>query len=220
MKELSASVRRSVKAYRWLIHAYPDAFRREFGEGMVHVFTDMASDARQNRGLCGLAWMWFHVLGDLAWSVLSEHYKAENRSSKVKTAFYAFASIVLAMAVQYFVMLPIGIVVLTVHLLLQGTMAGEPTHWSLELFLFFLPPLLAAMILVRTKPFYRPWLTAPLGAMAFFALAFLSDSHAPWWAAVAVIAFGGALSLAGCWLGARIGRGPRKDTASLVGVVE
>lgn len=220
MKRLPPSIRCSQKAYRWLIQAYPDAFRREFGEPMIHVFTDMASDARLNRGFCGLASMWFHVLADLAWSIPAEHYKAENRSPEMKTAFYVFASIVLAMVVQYFVMLLIGIFLLTGHLLLQGTMVGEPTHWSLELLLFFLPPLFAAMILVHTKPYYRPWLTAPLGAMAFFALAFISDSRAPWWAAVAAVASGGMLSLTGCFLGARIGRGPRKDTASLAGAVE
>ena len=200
MKRIPPSIRFSEKVYRWLIQAYPDSFRREFGEPMVHVFTDMAIDVGQNRGLRGLTWMWFHVLGDLGWSVLSEHYKAENRSPEMKTAFYVFASIVLAMVVQYFVMLLIGIALLTVHLQLQGTMAGEPMHGSLELLLFFLPPLFAAMILVHTKPNYRPWLTAPLGAMAFFALAFIADSHAPWWAGVAAIALGGMLSLTGCSL--------------------
>ncbi len=138
----------------------------------------------------------------------------------MKTAFYALASIAMAMVVQMFVMAAIGIVVLTVHLVSSGTMAGCPTHWLSQWVLLLLPPFVAAMILVHTKPFYQPWLTAPLGAMAFFAFAFLSDSKAPWWAGVLVVAVGGVLSLAGCALGSEVARRRRREVVPLSGVAE
>jgi len=220
MKELPPSMRRSARAYRWLLQAYPDSFRRDFGAPMVHVFTDMATDAWQNHGHWGMVRVWFRVLGDLTWSVLSEHSKAQNRRPEMKTAFYALASIAIAMVVQMFVMAAIGIVILSLSLISAEIVAGSAIQGVLELLMFLLPAFLAAIILVHTKPFYRPWLTAPLGSMAFFAFAFLSDSKAPWWAGVLVVALGGVLSLAGCVVGSQIARCRRREMASLAGVVE
>jgi hypothetical protein len=204
MTELSASVRRSVKIYRRLLQAYPDAFRRAFGEGMVEVFADMATDAWRRNGLCGLVFMWFRVLGDLAWSVMLERRKSQNGGPEMKTAFYALASIALAIVVQMFVMGAIGIVIVSLSLISAESIAEHPIQGVLELLLFCLPPFFAAMLLMHTKPVYRPWITAPLGAMAFYSFAFFTESKAAWWAVLGVVAVSGLLSLAGCFAGSRI----------------
>jgi hypothetical protein len=220
MTELSSSVRWSVKIYRRLLQAYPDAFRRAFGKGMVEVFADMATDAWRRNGLCGLVFMWFRVLGDLASSVVSEYGDSRNGGPEMKTAFYLLASVVLATVVQMFVMGAIGIVIVSLSLISAESIAEHPIQGVLELLLFFLPPFFAAMLLMHTKPFYRPWLTAPLGAMAFYTFAFLADSNAPWWAVVGFAAIGGLLSLAGCFAGSRIRWRRGKEAGDLAGVVE
>jgi hypothetical protein len=77
------------------------------------------------------------------------------------------------------------------------------------------------MILVRTKPVYRPWLTVPLGVTVFLAFAFIAEMKAPWWVIVPSIAFGGVLSLTGCYLGSRIPpRQEKKEVVSLSGAAE
>ncbi len=220
MKELPPSVRRSARAYAWLVQAYPNSFRREFGLPMVQVFTDMATEARQNNGLWGLVWMWFRVLADLTWSVLSEHAQIQNRRPEMKTAFYTLASVLLAIVVHYFVMMIIGIAILSLVLIFAESFAASPLQGVLQWLMFFLPAFLAPTILMHTKPVYRPWLTAPLGSMAFFTFAFLSDSKAPWWMAIAVIAVGGVLSLAGCYLGSRMAQRQPKEVVALSGAAE
>ena len=86
----------------------------------------------------------------------------------MKTAFYLLASVALAMVVQMFVMGAIGIVIVSMSLISAESIAGHPIHGVLELLLFCLPPFFAAILLMHTKPVYRPWITAPLGAMSFF----------------------------------------------------
>jgi hypothetical protein len=53
--------------YRWLLHAYPRAFRREFGDDIVR---DL--DALRHEGRCGRAF-WTLVLRDVALSAAREH---------------------------------------------------------------------------------------------------------------------------------------------------
>ncbi len=220
MNGLSASVRWSVKAYRYLVQAYPEAFRRAFGEGMVEVFADMATDAWRTRGFWGLVTTWFRVSGDLTWSVMSERRQDQNGGPEMKTAFYLLASVALATVVQMFVMAAIGIVIVSLSLISAESIAEHPSQGVLEWLLFCLPPFFAAMLLMHTKPVYRPWITAPLGAMAFFSFAFFTESKAPWWAVLGVVVISGLLSLAGCFAGSRIRWRRGKEVGDLAGAVE
>ena len=54
----------SERAYRWLLRAYPAAFRREFGEEMALVFGDCCRDAWQQARALGLASLWLRTAGD------------------------------------------------------------------------------------------------------------------------------------------------------------
>ncbi len=68
---------------------------------------------------------------------------------------------------------------------------------------------------------YRPWLTAPLGAMAFYSFAFFIESKAPWRAVAGIVVIGGLLSLAGCFAGSRMTwRRRSKEAVTLSGVAE
>ena len=62
----------SERVYRWLLRAYPEAFRREFGEEMALVFGDSCRDAWRESRSFGLASLWLRVAGDWATSVAHE----------------------------------------------------------------------------------------------------------------------------------------------------
>ena len=205
MKDLPPSVTQSIRVYRWLICVYSKAFRREFDEAMVQVFEDMASSAYQKSGLWGLGSLWFRVTRDLAWSALSEHRRGWEWRLGMKTLFCVLLSLPLVMIAQYLVM---GVVLSPLLHTIQvslGASPQEPIQSCTLWVLLCLAPIVTAAILVNLRWWYRPWLTAPLGAMA---LSFPYTILAPWMA----ILFG-VLSLIGCFLGSRIAKHRREGTA-------
>ena len=92
----------SVRTYPFLVQAYPDAFRREFGESMTQAFCDLARDACRTSGLVGLAVLWMRTLGDFVVSLV-EVYASERREamSRVVLATCLLYLAVLAVAVGY-----------------------------------------------------------------------------------------------------------------------
>ena len=59
--------------YAWLIRLYPAAFRDEFGDELLDVFTAKCADARQS-GLNELLAVWFHELAELPWNLFTEYW--------------------------------------------------------------------------------------------------------------------------------------------------
>jgi hypothetical protein len=68
MSDLPPVVTISTGVYRLLLKAYPKSFRREFGEEMADVFSDLLIDAMQKQGLLGIVNTWFRVSGDFYFS--------------------------------------------------------------------------------------------------------------------------------------------------------
>jgi hypothetical protein len=73
MASSSRSVERSVRIYRALIKVYPASFRDEYGDEMIHVFRDLATDAWLRRRRVGLLALWFRVIADLVRTVPKQH---------------------------------------------------------------------------------------------------------------------------------------------------
>lgn len=62
----------SVMTYGVIVQAYPYSFRRQFGESMTQVFTDLVHDAR-NAGLGTLAILWMRTVRDVAVSLVTAY---------------------------------------------------------------------------------------------------------------------------------------------------
>src|SRR5262245_33864795 len=55
----------SIRCYRCLLRAYPQAFRKEYSEQLDQSFRDLAREQIHNHGIFGLATLWARVLPDL-----------------------------------------------------------------------------------------------------------------------------------------------------------
>ncbi|HMN59677.1 MAG TPA: hypothetical protein PJ988_04905 [Anaerolinea sp.] len=66
-------VRLSVGVYRWMLSAYPSAFRRQYGEAMAQVFGDCCRSAFGRAGAGGLPGLWARTMLDYLSSVIEEH---------------------------------------------------------------------------------------------------------------------------------------------------
>lgn len=78
MAESPRCVKRSVQVYRTLIRLYPASFRAEFGDEMVHVFRNLATDAWQQRQRAGLMLVWLRVVADLVRTAPKQHLSSWN----------------------------------------------------------------------------------------------------------------------------------------------
>ena len=63
----------SVWLYRQTLNAYPQAFRRDFGQEMSQTFYDCCREAYRQKGVVGIVILWFSVPGDLIPNALAEH---------------------------------------------------------------------------------------------------------------------------------------------------
>lgn len=61
------------KLYGVLLHAYPQAHRREYGPLMSQAFRDLGREWYGRQGTWGLAALWVRLAGDLATSSVDEH---------------------------------------------------------------------------------------------------------------------------------------------------
>jgi hypothetical protein len=171
----SRSVQRSVRVYEKLLVAYPAEFRQKYAREMALVFREMASEAIERQGILGLGWFWCRVLGDLLTTALQEQFANLHRRIIMKTAFRAFLWTLLAAFIHYFVFVSLGVLIAGSIFLFQGgswfvRSHSHFPHW-IELAIFLPPPFLSGMILARVQPFFRPYLTAPLGIMMICSLA-------------------------------------------------
>lgn len=64
---------RSIRAYRALLHVYPQPFRQTYGDEMVRLFGDQTRDAR-HRGRAAVARYWAAAVVDVAKTAPSEHW--------------------------------------------------------------------------------------------------------------------------------------------------
>jgi hypothetical protein len=63
----------SERLYRRLLHAYPAAFRHQYGAQMAQVFRDCCRAAYQRSGTRGVLQLWLPTLGDLVRNATAEH---------------------------------------------------------------------------------------------------------------------------------------------------
>jgi hypothetical protein len=161
----------SVRVYKLLIQAYPEEFCKKYGDEMSLVFRELASDAYRRRGSFGISLMWCRILGDLLRTVPREHGAVLSRRILMKTTIRTILWTLFAAFIHYFVFLSMGMLLFGLIFLLQGGSWLErpdnnsPLITFLKAVIFIPPPFLAGMILARTQPFFRPYLTAPLGIM-------------------------------------------------------
>lgn len=76
-RALPRMVRISVWLYRCLLVAYPQPFRRKYGEQMVQVFRDCCREATATNGNVGLLRYWLIAFGDLIVSAFAERRREE-----------------------------------------------------------------------------------------------------------------------------------------------
>ena len=69
----------SERIYRALLHAYPRAFRDEFGDAMVEFHRDRLAHARLELSVTGTARVWLHVVADLLRNALPARVDALRR---------------------------------------------------------------------------------------------------------------------------------------------
>jgi hypothetical protein len=92
----------SISAYWLILQAYPDAFRREFGESMAQVFSDAARDARNASGAAGLAVLWMRTLKDVVISLVRAYVReARDPVFRAATGLCLLYVCVLVSAVAY-----------------------------------------------------------------------------------------------------------------------
>jgi putative ABC transport system permease protein len=66
--------------YRWLLGAYPRAFRRRYGAEMEATFALMRADARARSGRLGVARAWIRAVADISAHAAAEHRAGRRRS--------------------------------------------------------------------------------------------------------------------------------------------
>ncbi len=88
----------SMRVYRWLLAAYPAAFRDEYGPDMIQLFHDLCRDTVKTSGAAGMATLWIRTLVDLAASVVRERLASllhrENEMTDIGTFDRQFGSVV------------------------------------------------------------------------------------------------------------------------------
>jgi len=75
------SVALSAGVYRWLLYAYPGAFRRAYGREMTQVFRQTCWAAHTRAGLGGVALLWLPLLGDVLINAVRERVATLRRSA-------------------------------------------------------------------------------------------------------------------------------------------
>jgi hypothetical protein len=70
---MSLSTRANCRIYSSLLFLYPSAFRRQFGEEMLEVFSEQMREACQQGGWLGGMAVWRCVSGELLRTVFSSH---------------------------------------------------------------------------------------------------------------------------------------------------
>ena len=191
MTDLPGPVESSVRIYRLLVKAYPASFRGQYENEMTRVFHELATDAFRRQGAVGLGLTWFRVLGDLVATALIEHLAELNRRPDMKATAFTILSVLAAAFVNLYVFAVVGMTIgLPLSMISQST--------TMKLVLFYLPVFFTGMIIARVKPFYKPRLTAPVGAMALASIGVLQEAGTPWWVRIGVVASMGLVSLVGC----------------------
>jgi len=87
----------SNSTYRLILLAYPDSFRRAFGESMAQVFSDAVRDAWKRTGPGGIAVLWMRTIADVARSLVSA-YAGEARDGILRAAAVLLILYVCALA--------------------------------------------------------------------------------------------------------------------------
>lgn len=93
----------SAGAYRALLVAYPEEFRREYGPKMEQAFRDLCREETRRGGGVGLARLWVRVGLDLASSAVVERGRAKDKETLVRDYKLAGTGFVLLLAPLYFV---------------------------------------------------------------------------------------------------------------------
>jgi hypothetical protein len=200
-------LRVSAWVYRLLLAAYPDSFRRKFGDEMAWVFDELAIEAWRRRGVVGLTTTWCRVLGDLARTAPREHGNLWRGGREMKTAVAAVLSVLLAIVIQYFIFIMVMMVGVPLMLVLQPSDSGisrssaavRSAVMAVETLLFCLAPFLTGLILTRVKPFFMPKVTAPLAAMIIVTVLTIANGAA-WWLCLGAAAVVGLLTFLGCFV--------------------
>lgn len=68
-----ATIDLSVRFYNWLLAAYPNQFRAEYGALMAQVFRDVCRRDYRRRGLTGVTALWARTTLDLVRTAVEEH---------------------------------------------------------------------------------------------------------------------------------------------------
>lgn len=63
----------SERIYCWLLHAYPAAFREEYGADMAQVFRDCCHEAAAEGGNAAVMQLWLLTAWDLFTTAISQH---------------------------------------------------------------------------------------------------------------------------------------------------
>ena len=96
---------RSERAYRALLLAYPEEFRREYGPQMEQAFGDLYKEARERGGRSGIARLWMLTISDLATTAGAQ--RITPRADREEVAMYdrrlAVFGLVLLLSPLYFV---------------------------------------------------------------------------------------------------------------------
>ena len=94
---------RSERVYRLLLLAYPDEFRREYGEQMEQAFGDLYRVKRSENG--GIARLWMRTIVDLVRTVVAQRImsRTNHREAVMQSRRLAVIGFVLLLAPLYFV---------------------------------------------------------------------------------------------------------------------
>ena len=65
------------RVYRWMLRLYPAAFRAQFADEMVQLFSDQLRDARTGNAPAAAAGTWLRTLGDLVITAASEQLRRD-----------------------------------------------------------------------------------------------------------------------------------------------
>ncbi|HMB21812.1 MAG TPA: hypothetical protein VKP08_03220 [Anaerolineales bacterium] len=68
----------SQRFYRWLLHLYPQGYRSDYEEQMLHLFTDQCREVSKQQGSSGRLFFWLRTAMDLGITVVREHLSDPN----------------------------------------------------------------------------------------------------------------------------------------------
>jgi hypothetical protein len=202
--------------YRLLLKGYPAEFRREYGDEMLHVFRELASESWNRKGTAGLMSFWLRVLADLVRSVPQQHFLTLSGRFSVKTILSASLAVAVAAFLQLVVFTTLALLIGSVAVCgafmgivyFEGFVAGQKTPLPVELAIVLLPPIVTGFILARVRPFHRSLLAAPLGTMLLWGPASIFAGGSPWWGGVGLMIVTGALAWGGCFASSRVQQRP------------